>query len=356
MVKRRRNTGDTGIFSRFFRSVVTIVVLSAFVLFVSLFIRELSSFDINKFTSLTNKILTKANIDINEDKIGQVAGEFAERLSDTGIVDGEPNDVGDVVDHEEGSSDGSTRDVKVAIFSDIHSDYGSLQKALGFAKNKGIETIFVLGDLTEYGSVEGLEEVKDLLDSSGIEYFVIPGDHDLAESVGSDNFLSVFDSNDYMVEVDGKNILMFDNSANFTKIKQSRMLWFKDMAESADLVFLSQPLFSEGLTPPFNSMYMGSTRDEVSEEMQILQEQVRDQRDELLETIRDYRGIMAVFSGDHHKEDEIEDTERNSLTHHTVGAITEEIGTLPQALVQSPRFLILSFIGRDYKVSDVLLD
>ena len=66
-----------------------------------------------------------------------------------------------------------------AVFSDIHSDLASLEKALERAKQDGIEFIIVTGDLTTIGKASEFRKIKTTLDESLLPYYAVPGNHDL---------------------------------------------------------------------------------------------------------------------------------------------------------------------------------
>ena len=85
MLKRRQSDKGSQLTGRLFRSVVSIVVLTAFVLFISLFVRELSDFNVSKAVKYAKPLLARLHIKIDEEQIGQVAGEFAQRISQTNI-------------------------------------------------------------------------------------------------------------------------------------------------------------------------------------------------------------------------------------------------------------------------------
>lgn len=225
------------------------------------------------------------------------------------------------------------------------------------SQDDDIEYLFLLGDLTGYGDTQSLSKIKEMLDSTGMTYYAIPGDHDLTESLGFTNFTQVFENNMHKIKVEDITFLMLDNSANFTEILSSDMTWFKNNVGSADFVFLSQPLYTEELNSPFSSLYMGSTLEKPEDEdMLERQSRVLAQRDELLKEIRESE-IKAVVAGDHHKSSDQEDPEDADLSHHVVGAISGTVNELPQTLLQSPRFSVMTvFDDSTYELEEVLLD
>jgi len=88
--------------------------------------------------------------------------------------------------------------LQLAIFADIHSDWEGLQKAvLKVNNNKSVDFVLVLGDLTDLGSIDNLNISKNILDGLNVNYYVVPGNHDLWYSrrdgnLHDYNFVQVF--------------------------------------------------------------------------------------------------------------------------------------------------------------------
>src|SRR3989344_2345709 len=96
---------------------------------------------------------------------------------------------------------------KFAILSDTHSDSSNTRKALSQAKSLGARYIMNTGDLTTVGSIQELTEAKADFDSVGLDYFVIPGDHDLYDSAGPANFQEIFGKTYFVTSKDGLRFL-----------------------------------------------------------------------------------------------------------------------------------------------------
>lgn len=247
--------------------------------------------------------------------------------------------------------------LRICIIADIHQDMVNLNKALEGVKNSGCGYMFVVGDLTNYGDVPSLEEVRGVLSEVGLEYYVIPGDHDLADSSGASNFKKVFGENYRNVGLAGIKFVFIDNSANFTVIGNSQMSWIKDNMEGADFVVMSQPLFVEGLKPPFSSTYMGSMINSPEDDvLKKKQQDVLKQGKELLDIVRE-SGVLATISAEHHRSSKLQDPVRGSLTHYVIGAVTSVVNEFPQSAIQTSRFSILKiYEDKSYLVEDVTLD
>lgn len=355
--KTRSKNHSPHVFLRFIRSVLSIVVLTALVLGVTLGAKELYAVDAMKFGKITSNLLAKLHVTVDEQKAGEIAGKFAERISQTnlgsGVSTSRPEDPSDKSVYA-----AKSLALEVAVLSDIHEDTVNLDKALEKIKQRGVKTVFVLGDLTGFGDVETLEKIKNVFDNSGLTYFVIPGDHDIAQSLNYDNFTQVFGTDYGKVELLGYTFGYFGNAANYTPVSTQTVSWLEGEVKNIDFLLTSQPLYVEGLNPPFNSIFMGSTSETPADpDLEEKQEVVRDQGKFILNLIRENSNVKAVIAGDHHKSSSLQDANRSSLMHYVVGAVSSTLNEYPQKVLQSSRFSVLSiFQDGSYEVSDVVLD
>ena len=350
MIKR-----DGNIFSRLFRLAFSVLVLSALVMGIAFAVKGIYNSDVRKIARSVSVLLGKANINVEEEKIGDVAGKFVERVSNTNISATSTTRIDTSAGAAVIKSDPKLV-LEVAFISDIHVDIASLDRAISKIKERNINKVIVIGDMTNYGEVSYLKEVKKTLDESGLTYYTLPGDHDLAASAGPANFIEVFGKSNTILDIEGYKFLLLDNSANFTELPPTTLTWFNDEVKDTDFVVLSQPLFTEGLNLPFAKMYMGSTREDPSGTQLENQQRVKSQRDALLSSVRK-SAVKAVIAGDHHKSNEVIDSIEKTLEHHTLGSIANELNGLPQSLLQTPRFSILNvYNDKTFKVEDVLID
>jgi len=332
MVKRRKHYSKrkTGIFSRLFRSALSIVVLSAFILGLSLFIKKLSTFNVDGVAYLTNSILIR--LGISNEEAGKAAGMFAQRLLET--------DINPSISSSRPEKTGQEAIFSVALMADSHNDNAQLSHALHMASEKGITTVFFLGDATNYGVTESLQEVKNIFDNSNLTYYIQPGDHDLYKTVGSKNFVDIFGKVNKTVTIENIKFVVFDNSANFTKISDEDMQWFESEVANADFVMLAQPVFYPmiSVTTPVMGIVNGEETPEI-----------REQANEILDILQNSE-VKTVFVADHHVSSISVDEKRPSLKHVVVGAIGA-----PRKL-QSSRFSILE-VREDgtYNILEVLL-
>ena len=233
--------------------------------------------------------------------------------------------------------------VSIALISDAHNDLDYLSKALSKARNLGADRVVFLGDYTDWGELATLSSAKAVMDASGLEYISLPGDHDLGETRDESNFVKVFGDTYGTFKVGDIKFMYFDNSKNYTKIKDATMMWFKKEIQDIDFLFLSQPLMTESM-----SRVMGVI------------DGVRDvdvfaQNNELLSIVRTSK-VRVIIAGDLHQFSQFRDPVRPNLWHYSVGAVLKT-QSLEKLNLQSPRFAILE-VKEDlsYKVSDIPID
>ena len=346
MFFRSKKSKDRGIISRLFRSLFAIVILSGMAFGIALSVNKISTLDAQTFVSLTSPVLSR--LGLSEEKTGEVAGEFIERVSETGVrtsFDSENLGGGstaiDVLDTE------STVAAKVALITDSGGEVDTLTQALTLAKNNDVDYVFHLGDLTQWGDVDSLAETKNILDESSLKYFAIPGDHDLAQSEtlygtgGLENFKKVFGANYHRIKVGGVVFVMLDTSANRTPLDESRMLWARQNIPEADFVLVSQPLYHPQPTELMS--IMGLVKGEVLPD-------IKAQADTLLSLIRN-SNVQAVFAGDHHMSSISTDAINADLTHYVVGACAKE-----RNVQTFPRFDILTvYEDLTFDVDEIVL-
>jgi len=351
-------------FFRFLRFFVSVVMLSALILGITILVKEASNLDTGKISDLSNstsQVIAGRNAQEDQKNLTLFLTSL---FGGVKLPDLDPRPFFSNLFKKAATKVIYTEQIekkpmfKVCILSDIHEDLTNLTKALEKVENSSCMSTFVLGDLTNYGDVKTLQSVQDELDLSGIKYYVLPGDHDLAQSVSTDNFKQVFGNDYQVVSISGVEFIMIDNSANYTLIDDKQMFWIENNIKSADYVLLSQPLFVEGLNPPFNSIYMGSTRTAPTERSLVEKQQaVADQGKTLLKLIRDASNVKGIFAGEHHKSSELDDPVRKDLKHYVVGAVTGTVNDYPQSAIQTPRFSVVTiYEDKSVLVEDVLIE
>ena len=361
MGRKENNQKRTSLLLRFVRIVLSVVLLSALILGITLFIKQVSSLDSVKLSEVFNNLLSAKETKAGAGKIGTFISNLLEKLKKNNIDLSYVS--GSLLKSSDGGASSDRNDnkrvlVKLCLLADIHQDKVNLLKASEKVKSAGCKSMLVIGDITNFGDVSSLSEIKHTLDLSGVEYYAIPGDHDLAQSVGAENFKKVFGVNYHLLDSSGVNFLMIDNSANFTPIDVTQTAWIQNNIKNVDFILLSQPLYTEGLTLPFSSMFMGSLRmPPESEDLKDKQQVVKDQGRSLLELIRGAENVKAIFAGEHHSSSKVVDLVRVGLTHYVIGAVTSTIDELPQSAIQTSRFSVLTvYEDKNYSVEDISID
>lgn len=362
-LKGKYRSRKKGPVARIIRSILSIVVLSTLVLSITLIIKELSSFNSDKFASGVGYVLQKVNIDINEDALSDFLSNTFYGIM--GVKIGTNSSRGSVIDN--GASSDSTGEkkelFKIALMSDVHEDLGNLATAIYKAKEMGVSKLFILGDLTNYGDTDSLAKVKEVLDGEKIDYVVIPGDHDIAQSTDVSNFKKVFGSDYQLLDISGVKFLFINNSANFTKMDTAQIAWIENNIKDSDFVLMSQPLYTKGIQSLFNinfeKMYMGSLREDVTDpDLKEKQETVRSQGISLLDLIRKSTNVRAVFAGDHHRSSVVKDEQRSDLNHYVIGAITGVLTSeYSQKILDHSQFTILTvYSDKTFKTENIVID
>lgn len=379
--RRRKKSFKNRLIGRLARVIFSVLILTAFVLGISFFVKQASNLDTEKVVSLSTPYLSKLGLSIDKNKIGDVAGEFIKRATDVGIQDKDSSsssstekeksgEFGDLLEPATSTRDENGEELlKIALFADSHiakdtqllENKDLLEGALGTAKELKVDRAVHVGDISNLGVLGDLQTAESILDDSGITYYAIPGDRDLFVNPTDPfvNFLKVFDKDNQSFTVDEYKFVMFNNSANFTEIEEDEMVWFENEVKDADFVILSQPLFTNGLGPPRDQIYMGSTQDETDEALVERQGLVKAQRDRLLGAVRS-SDVKAVIAGDHHYPSRLRDSQRNSLYHYVLGAVSNASGEyedVAELLNIEPEFSILTvYKNGQYQVESVVLE
>ena len=376
---RRKQTLAGKFFKRFTRAILAVVILSAFVLGIAYTVKSVSYISPEKLASIASPYLSKLGMDENE--VGQVAGDLIKRATDLGIskdsADGKDTDSSlsgsDSTSTSGNISSASTKrdpfgevEFSIAIIADSHiandrdeykKNKGFLKDAVALANQEGVEALVHVGDITNWGVVSDLKEAKQILGRFEGKFYTLPGDRDLAQSVGPSNFTSVFGDRFHTFTINSVKFVLLDNSANYTLLEDGDLAWFEDGLENADFLILSQPLYTNGLPYPFNCTYMGTTCSEPEgNSLQSKQVEVKAQRNTLLDLIRE-SDVKAVIAGDHHKSSVVGDPEDSSLDHYVVGSVGGTVSEYSQDILQSQRISLLNiYDSGDYEIVDVTLD
>lgn len=342
---KKRRSQKRSVFSRLVRSVISVVILTAFILGLSMFVKQMAYFSPDKAATLLAPLLKR--VGVSPQQAGDVAGLFIERLFKTNIPPSEGYSVSQTIETERkdiGLNDSASEEgelLTIAFLSDSHDNLPNLKRALDLAAEKKAEAIFFLGDYTDFGVESSLQKAKEVMDDSGFQYYSLPGDRDLFDSVGPENFYKVFGIPRQTVTINGVVLVMLDNSANYTVIEEDRLKIFEEDLEEADFVVLSQPLYHP--LASYVKPVMGLVKGEETKE-------IKEQAEEILSKIRS-SGVKAIIAGDQHSFSRNLDPRRDSLEHIVVSPITDE-----KAEQSKPGFILLNVYESGlYTIQEVLL-
>lgn len=229
------------------------------------------------------------------------------------------------------------------LVADSHSDNVNLKKAITQAKQQYPDVVFIigLGDYTDVGTLEELNNAKIELDSSGLRYFLIPGDHDLwdardKQTEPTANFKTVFGPTYQSFTYQKYQFLLLYNSDNYTGMGDEQLKWLTQELQKAkdeslvSLVFVHEPLYH-----PSSDHFMGR-----------VEQSLKQQAKTLIRQLKDF-GVKKVFAGDTHYFSEYEEPE-TKLSMVTVGAVAADRNP------QVPRFsVVYVFENGLTKIEDV---
>ena len=228
--------------------------------------------------------------------------------------------------------------LRFALISDSQGENDLLKKALTQAEGKGINFVIGLGDWSTVGTQEQLSVVKQVFDSSKLEYYVTAGDHDLWDSRNQEedplsNFNQTFGSAQHLIEKNGIQIVILDNSDIYKGIpSNSWELLFESLKKDVKLRFVMAHK-----TPfhPDSAHIMGQDA-----------KNVKAQAENLLAILEEGQ-ISGFFSGDMHFFAQFK-TPKQAVKITTIGAVSS------QKNFQGPRFGIVTvYDDYSWKTEDV---
>lgn len=202
--------------------------------------------------------------------------------------------------------------LKVGVISDSHGADELITKAVGEMKTSGVQLILHLGDFSEGGEMEHFQNAKDIFESSGIPYQVLPGDHDFnwVPNYSRENYEAAFGSSYNQSYVyNGVGIVMFENSLQLTG--NDEISWLKSAL--LNLNDVSRPVLFFSARPLY-SPYFPSKQDNSGEAV--------------ISLLKD-SGVGYAFAGDTHIYARYKDLSE-ALDITTVGAVGEYKNPLPQ--------------------------
>ncbi len=228
--------------------------------------------------------------------------------------------------------------LRFAVVADSHNNNQLLTKALKQAQGRGINFVVALGDLTNVGTVEELQQAKTAFNDSRLTFYVTAGDHDLWDSRNREeaplaNFEQIFGVANHQIVKEGIQIVIIDNSDIYKGISSKTWRFLTDSLKKESklrLVMAHKTPFH-----PESKHVMGEDSPEVAKQAQSLLAILKDSK------------VDGFFSGDLHFFAQFKDPSQ-TVKMTTIGAVASERN------FQGPRFAIVSVFG-DYSwgVEDV---
>ena len=257
---------------------------------------------------------------------------------------------------------------KFALVADSHNNNEDLKKALAQAKAGGAKFVIGLGDFSDVGTIKELEDAKQVFETSGLPFYVIPGDHDLWDSrdkgsVAVNNYSQVFGMPYQAFSDSGVRFILTFNSDNYNGVDDLQFNWLKNELNKVQTnqsksiyIFLHEPLVhptsdqvmgSPRKTGEADSSRFGEAGSARKTDPAILENtKIKEQAKELLNNFKN-AGVAGIFAGDIHAYTSYTDMASN-MNMVTVGAITKERNT------EAPRFATVDvYADGSYNISDI---
>ena len=141
--------------------------------------------------------------------------------------------------------------LKIAVMADIHNNTEELKIMLNRAKDSGVEMVVLAGDLTNEGKLTDLVKIKNTLDSVGLRYAVVPGNHEYY----LDNFKSVFGKNYQSIKINEVKLILVDNSF-WQGLDEEQKKWIEVETRECQ-VFVCVAVMHRPINHPLSTHVMG---------------------------------------------------------------------------------------------------
>jgi predicted phosphodiesterase len=134
------------------------------------------------------------------------------------------------------------------VLTDTHIEDGDafgLEKIAGVI-NSDIEFVIILGDITQYGTVQDINKFIEIADSFGVPCFPVVGNHDVYFN-NWPNWSNLIGSTSYKITGNGINLFILDSANSF--FGKQQLNWLESEVKTAAgkvFVFTHSPLFVNG--------------------------------------------------------------------------------------------------------------
>lgn len=257
-----------------------------------------------------------------------------------------------------------SKPLSIVIISDTHLNTDSYKYLKEYLISNPTNAVFHLGDHTDYGDSKSLLISKNFIEELATPYFVLAGDHDIAETSSLLNFNNVFKTTP-KIKIGDVKIALVNNPFNYSPFSEFELNTILDSIQDSDLILSSQPIY----VPEdnfFSYKYMGSLENisNLSIEQQSLLKKYNYQSKTILSKIRETKKDILVISGDHHKSSNFSDPINSRVKYHITGALAKYIylgsKQYSQKALQTPRFSVISISknseGNSFEIKEQLIE
>jgi 3',5'-cyclic AMP phosphodiesterase CpdA len=134
----------------------------------------------------------------------------------------------------------------------IGIESGVLPGIIESAKARGAEFMVNTGDISGDGSREELILYRDLIESSGLKFHTVPGNHDIGSGGVSQDYEEIIGPYYFSFDYAGDHFIILDNADDRTGIDDNQMGWFSaDLAANSrkphQFVFIHIPIADPSL-------------------------------------------------------------------------------------------------------------
>lgn len=230
---------------------------------------------------------------------------------------------------------------RFAVVADSENDNDDLLKALTQAKSAGAQLVIGLGDWTQVGTVEELSNTKTGFDKAALNYYLIPGDHDLWDSRNRNlsptyDYNQVFGKDYSSFTFQNSHFLLIDNSDNYHGVGGEQLQFIQNDLETSSgnnpkstFVFVSTPTYH-----PSSDHVMGGIEPKLHGQAVFLDNLFKKEK------------VSEVFGGDTHFYSAYTDP-ATALHMTAVGAITAYRN------LQGPRYALVDvYADGSYNIQD----
>jgi 3',5'-cyclic AMP phosphodiesterase CpdA len=128
-----------------------------------------------------------------------------------------------------GNGDGEgaqlSNDYSFLVCGDPHGRTDLLSEIVAQAREG--EFLIVVGDMTTGKGQQEMQDMKDYLDSTGIQYYVIPGDNDMPQGDRS-IFQAVFGPDYYSIDVQDSHLVFLDDAVKGVGVSSEQLAWLRE--------------------------------------------------------------------------------------------------------------------------------